>query len=133
MEKKSMVALNEDIVRAVLKKEITPTSTQNMPFDKLTFSKARSGYGFSLECGKDKFLSVRSGERLMVYITNSGSAEYKKNFVISDIKADRLPNESAVESYKKYCINTIHTIIKEFLSTPADQKPNLGDETLYKF
>ena len=130
-DKETITSINEDIVRAVVKKVITPTSKDNMPFGKLTFSVTKSGYGFSLEDGK-KFIAVRSTDKLMVYITNQ-KADYKKNFLISDTKIEKLSTESIVETYKKYCINAIYTIIKVWLDTTEDKKPELGEWNAYKY
>lgn len=124
-------SINDDIVKNVLKKVITPTSADHMAFDKLTFSKTKSGYGFSLEDGK-KFLAVRSTEKLMVYINNS-AADYKKNFLISDTKIGELTTKSSIEIYKKNCSNTIYTIIKTWLEVSASEKPSLGEWNLYKY
>lgn len=128
--KETIISINEDVVKSVLKKVITPTSKENMPFDKLSFSVTKSGYGFSLEDGK-KFLAVRSNDKLMVYITNQ-KADYKKNFLISDTKLEKLKTDSAVEIYKKNCVNTIYTIIKKWVETSEDKKPELGEWNQYK-
>ena len=127
----SINSINEDIVKAVARKIITSTSLGNIPFTKLIFGIQSGKYGFSIEDNK-KFISVRCAEKLTVYINNS-QAEYKKTFVISDVTLEKLATDSAVESYKKYCINTVSTIIKTWIDTPEDKVPDLGEWNLYKF
>lgn len=123
---------NEDIIRSIAKKVITNTSSEDFPFNEMVFSKTNAGYGFSLQ-DEGKFLAVRAlNGRLMVHVSNQGS-DYKKNFLISDIQPRQLKTKSAEESYKKYCINTCYTIIKTWNDCPKYKRPDLGDETLYKF
>ena len=124
-------SINEDIVKSVAKKVITFTSLGNVPFTKLVFGIQSGKYGFSIEDGA-KFISVRSTEKLTVYINNTG-AKYKKTFMISDTQIEKLTTDSSIESYKKYCISTIYTIIKTWIVTPEEKIPDLGEWNLYKY
>lgn len=131
--KATITITNEDIIRSVIKKVLSNTSSTNMPFDSMVYSNTKSGYGFTLNKIQGKhFLSVRNNEKLVVYIKNE-AIDYFKTFTISDIPIEKLPNSSAVESYRKYCINTIYTIIKTWLSTKEGEKPDLGNWYLYKY
>ena len=123
--------INEDIIKSVSKKVITSTSLGNIPFTKLIFGIQAGKFGFSIEDGS-KFISVRCSDKLTVYINNS-QAEYKKTFVISDVSLEKLTTQSVVESYKKYCINTIYTIIKTWIDTAEKDTPNLGEWNVYKY
>ena len=133
MEKKeTIITINEDIIRSIAKKVITYTSSENMPFNELVFSRSKAGYGFQIQ-DEGKFMSVRShGKKLMVHITNSASG-YKKNFTISEASRPELKTKTSVDSYKKYCVNTAYIIYKTWAETPKHKAPDLGDEVLYKY
>ena len=125
--------LNESIVRAVAKKAMDLTSLDNMPFETMTFTPTKNGYGFTLyKKDKNILLSVRSNDALKVHVRNS-NIDFASTYPISDISIDKLSTDSAVESYKKYCIGTIYAIIKTWLDTPSDKKPPLGKWDLYKY
>ena len=126
--------INEGIIKTVAKKVIDLTSSGNMPFTSITYTITNSGYGFTLtKAYKEKvLLSVRTKDGIKVHVRND-ELDYAQTFPISDIQIDRIPTESAVESYKKYCVNTIYTIIKTWIDTPLDKKPELGEWHLYKY
>ncbi len=131
-ENNTIEKINEYVIKSVAKKMITLTSCSSMPFTRLNFSNSKTGrYGFNLE-DNGKFISIRGTEKLTVYIANEESG-YKQNFLISDITIDKLSTDSAAESYKKYCINTIITILKAWMETDKGEEPKLGEWHLYKF
>ena len=130
---KKIEEINEDITKSVAKKVITMTSSGYMPFGNLTLSVTKKGYGFTLRRkNKNIFLSVRASDELVVIVNNQSINHYAK-YPISDVTLEKLPTDSSIESYKKYCVNTIVTIIKTWFATPDDKKPDLGEWNLYKF
>ncbi len=130
-EKETIVTINEEIVRSVVKKVITNTSSENTPFDKLIFSMMNAGYGFSIEDGK-KFLAVRATDKLMVHISNK-TLGYKKNFILSDTKREKITTDSEIEIYKKYGINAAYTLIKKWLELGDNETPDFGKMDQYKY
>lgn len=125
--------VNENIVRSVAKKALDLTSLRNMPFEIMTFTPTKNGYGFTLyKKDKNILLSVRSNDALKVHVRNR-NLDYATSYPISDITMDKIPTESAVEAYKKYCTGTIYTIMKTWLDTPDNKKPELGEWHLYKY
>ncbi len=131
MEKKTITEINDEVVRAVAKKLINSTNSNNMPFADISFHISKAGYGFIIRTSKKDLLSVRNGKTLFVNINNTTS--YSQRFLISDISMDKLTTESAVESYKKYCINTIYSLYKKWLESVNEKEPKLGNYYLYKF
>ena len=125
----TMTEMNVQVVKSVLRKIINNTGYNKLPFKELNFSMAQSlGYGFTLN-DYQKFLAVRAGTKLMVYVNNAGS-NYKKSFVICDTDKGQLSTEAARKAYEKYCVTTIISIIQEW---EKNMTPNLGDETLYRY
>ena len=126
--------INAWIVKAIAKKTLDLASLDAMPFAVLTFAVTKSGYGFSMtKEGKDRILlSVRTKDGIKVHIRNE-KIDYVQTYPISDITLDRIPTDSAVKAYKKYCVNTVYTIIQTWLDTADDQKPDLGEWNLYKY
>ena len=132
MQKKPTIeSINEDIVKAAMKKVITPTSSGDIPFAKLTFSETKSGFGFSMD-SPGKFLTVRCTDRIKVFMSFEKTG-YKKTFLISNEKLEKLTTENLVETYKKYCITTIYSLIRSWTCHDANEQPDLGEWDAYKY
>ena len=128
-----MTVINEDVIKAVIKKLVTSSSSENMPFESLSLTITKSGYGFLVKESKKNRLSVRNNhDKIFVYISND-AVPYNLTYIISDTTKDKLTTDSATESYKKYCINTLYTIYKTWISCHEDKKPDLGSYSLYKY
>lgn len=125
----TLTEMNVQVVKAVLRKVVNNTSYNKLPFKELNFSMAQNyGYGFTLS-DYQKFMAIRATSKLMVFINNAGS-QYKKTIVICDSDKGQLSTETSRKAYEKYCTTTIMSIIQEW---EDNEKPDLGDETIYKF
>ena len=132
IRKTQMLSLNESALRSVMKKIISGTSTETMLFEKMILSITDSGYGFYITKEKQLF-SVRCKDSTVKVAVRNDNVGYAQNFLISDTPIEKLTTDSAIESYLKFCINTIFSIYKAWVVSPADTAPGLGTYNLYKF